>query len=63
MDKELVARAPTLNQLKELGPPPIQMAPTSPFRQHDYQALITKIAPIEDKAKITDSYILRMRLW
>ena len=42
----------------------LQMAPTSRFRQRgSRQALIAKIAAIEDTAKITDSYILMMRLW
>ena len=56
----LVARAPTLNQLKELRPPPD--GTSARFRQQDYQALGTKIAAFQDKAKITESYILRMRL-
>ena len=64
MDKELVARAPTLNQLNWRSSDHLQMAPTSRFRQRgSRQALITKIAAIEDTAKITDSYILMMRLW
>ena len=50
MAKELEARAPTLNQLKKLARPPIQLAPTSHFRQQDYQGLIIKIAAIKDKA-------------